>query len=299
MKILLVSDKPALITQVRQASTTDWKLNLSSNLLQKDLIYLVPWELILIKNLAEIPPALDKETLIILDYDRDAREAAIQLKQIQLLQGYRDAPVLLLGTPGCEVPMKAAVAAGASDYLLTPFDIKELQGKMSELLRPVGSLQKLDVEVINPFINATVDVLQTAARINVARKDLFLKKNYRMFGEVSGVMSLGGEAVGSVVISTSARFACALVGKMLNEPAQPAFNEIVRDGIGELVNQVAGAAKATLAESKYHFVLSLPVVVTGTGHEISHKKGSPCIVTVFEGGGGELAIQVSISPKDE
>jgi chemotaxis protein CheX len=299
VKILMISDKLPLITQVKGAIENDYKFDVSLNLLQKELISKVEWKMVLVRSLGTIPSELDNETLIILDYDRDRATAEGLLSGVQHLQGFYDLPILLLGSPANEAQMKAALSAGASAYLLTPLNNAALLVQMSELLRPVGAVQKIDVQLINPFINATANILQTAAQMNVTRKRLFLKKNYRMLGDISGVMGLTGHASGAVVISLPARMACSVVGKMLGEAPPAEINDNVRDGVGELVNMVAGHAKAALAESKYHFVLSLPVVVTGRGHEIAHKSGSPCIVVVFEEGGEELAIQVSLSPEDK
>jgi chemotaxis protein CheX len=299
MKILMISDKLPLITQIKNAIEKDFKFNLSLNLLQEELISKVEWKMVLVRSLATIPAELDNETLIILDYDRDSATTGQLLNGIQHLQGYHDIPILLIGSPASEAQMKAGLAAGASAYLTTPLQIPVLLAKLSELLRPVGALQKVDVQFINPFIEATVSVLKTAAQMNVVRKRLFLKKNYRMFGDISGVMGLTGEASGAVVISLPARLACTVVGKMLGEAPPAEINDAVRDGVGELVNMVAGHAKAALTDSKYHYVLSLPVVITGTGHEIAHKSDSPCIVVVFEESGEELAIQVSLSPEEK
>ena len=70
----------------------------------------------------------------------------------------------------------------------------------------------------------------------------------------------------------------------------------VCDGVGEIINMIAGQAKAMLVKTKYHFTISIPSVISGHGHEISHKKGTPNIVVLFEADGTPFALQVCLAP---
>ena len=168
---------------------------------------------------------------------------------------------------------------------------------MKKALKPVGSHKAVDVSYINPFVNATLNVFETMAQTKAIRKELFLKKDYKMYGDISGVMGLSGTASGSVVISLTNKLAKILVGRMLMD--ENVADSDVRDGVGEIINMISGQAKAALANTKHHFALSLPTVVSGHGHEISHKKGTPCIVVVFQAENEKLAIQVSLASEAE
>ncbi len=281
MKAIVISEKSVLAGQVRQALSK----------------CPAPWDVVPAPNAEKALPAIDPHSLVFLDYDLDPLVGRAALKTLLTAQDFRDVQVLLVGERSMETNMKDAVKAGAAGYVLRPLDDGALRSRAEEAVKPVGSRQKLDVRLINPFINATTEVFKTMAQMEVSRKDLFLKKNYHMFGDVSGVMGLTGVATGSVVISMPGQLACVLVGRMLGETPQADVTDSVRDGIGEMVNMIAGHAKAAFAGSEYHFTLSLPVVVTGGGHEIAHKTGAPCIVVVFEADGKEFAVQVSLSPE--
>jgi chemotaxis protein CheX len=120
-----------------------------------------------------------------------------------------------------------------------------------------------------------------------------------MFGDISGVMGLTGEASGAVVLSFPEDVAVKVVGRMINRELNAGIDHIVRDGVGEFVNVIAGNAKAALANTQYHFNITLPSVVTGAGHVITHRLGTPCVVVVFDVEGGDAALQVCLAPSDE
>lgn len=280
MRAIVISDKQLLAAQLRQA------LNGPGG-----------WDVVWAPTPKEAQAHINSQSLLVLDFEQDPTAAEVILKDVQEARRFNDAPILLVGSRAEERRMQEAVGRGASGYLLRPFEEEEVRNRVEEATRPVGTKQKLDVRLINPFIHATAEIFRTTAQLEVQRKELFLKKDYRMFGDVSGVMGLSGQASGSVVISMPGRLACMLVGKMLGEEPQATVTDTVRDGIGELINMIAGHAKAALAGSEYHFLLSLPVVITGQGHEIAHRTGSPCIVVVFSTGQDEFAIQVALSPE--
>jgi chemotaxis protein CheX len=152
------------------------------------------------------------------------------------------------------------------------------------------------VRYVNPFIRATAHTVETLTGLPIARNDLFVKRDYRMFGDISGVMGLTGTANGAVVLSFPEDVAVRLVGKMINRELKHGIDHVVRDGVGEFVNVIAGNAKAALANTPYHFNITLPSVVAGTGHLITHRTGTPCVVVVFDIGGGEAALQVCLAP---
>jgi chemotaxis protein CheX len=256
------------------------------------------WGVVWSESAAKAEAELDAESMVVLDCDEDSGRAALSLKSVQGLQGFHDVPVLLVGSRTSESAMKGLLREGASGYVLRPLEEASVRSKVRDLTRPVGGACRLDVKLVNPFISAATEVMKTVTGIEIVRKDLFLKKNYRMFGDVSGVMGLSGEATGSVVISMPARLACLLVGRMLGEEPRAEVTDDVRDGIGEIVNMIAGRAKAILAGTEYHFTLSLPAVITGTGHEIAHRSGAPCIAVVFSAGEDEFALQISLSPEE-
>ncbi|MFC1734484.1 chemotaxis protein CheX [Candidatus Hydrogenedentota bacterium] len=128
---------------------------------------------------------------------------------------------------------------------------------------------------------------------------MFLKRDHRMFGDMSGVMGLSGDSVGSVIISLRMTLAARIVSTMLGVDTNALEAGDITDGIGEFINVISGQAKTRLAETEYRFKISLPSVVSGHGHEIAHQKHVPCIVIVFKSDDDEFALQISLVPRSQ
>ncbi|MBN1594197.1 MAG: chemotaxis protein CheX [Candidatus Coatesbacteria bacterium] len=236
-----------------------------------------------------------KEADIVLFEARQGTDVRSQIADLRQQAKFKDIPILVVGEHSAQEAMDAAIAAGGSECCYLPLDPQTLPLKLDQMLHPNGHNQKIDVNIINPFVAATLDVMKTMAGITATRKSVFLKRDQRMFGDLSGVIGLSGGAVGSAVISFPEALAKNFVAKMLSEDPNKIPMDDVRDGVGECVNMIAGAAKAALANSVYHFKISIPTVVEGHGHEISHRRSAPCIVIVFEAEHDEFALQISLA----
>ena len=155
---------------------------------------------------------------------------------------------------------------------------------------------KVDVNLINPFVAATMTAMETMAMVKPVRKKVYAKLDNIVVGELTGIMGLSGEASGSIIVSFTEKAACKLTSNMLGETFDE-INEDVIDSVQEIVNLIAGQAKTMLAETEYKFKISIPTCVIGKNHQVNHKKGAPCVVAEFELDGLPFTVQVSISPK--
>lgn len=157
---------------------------------------------------------------------------------------------------------------------------------------------KVDVSLINPFIAATTNAMEMMAMVKPARKKVYLKTDNVLIGDISGIMGLSGDVNGSIIVSFQKPTACKVIGNMLGTEFTD-INDEVKDGIQEIVNLVAGQAKTMLADTEYHFNISIPTCIIGSNHQVNHKKGVPCIVAEFELDGDPFTVEVSIAPNKE
>ena len=259
-------------------------------------------EVVDVTKLDQMAGAVAEESVVLVDWEL-ADDMGVAF--VRAAKKARAAiPVILLCPKPKQGTVYAGVKAGASAVVNKPFDPEELfKAVARSVKRNAGEKDgkkaaSVNVEFINPFIDATRNVFTTMCGMTIERKNLFLKDDYKMFGDVSGVMGLSGTASGTVVVSFPETLACKVVSQMLGEAPAEGLNEDVCDGVGEIINMIAGQAKASLVKTKYHFVLSIPAVVSGAGHEITHRKGTPNIVVVFEAEGQDFAIQVCLAPCD-
>lgn len=246
----------------------------------------------------QIKDSMTEDCIVLVDWDHDPLTDVLYVNSAK--EAFPKVPVLLLCSKAKAGTTFSGMKAGASGIVNKPFEAEELLRAITTAIKQ-GKAKKptVNVEFINPFIDSTVNVLATMCQMEAKRKKLFLKDDHQMLGDVSGVMGLSGAATGSVVVSLPSKLACILVGKMLGEEPAETMTGEVSDAVGELINMIAGQAKASLVNTKYHFSISIPSVVSGPGHEISHKKGTPNIVVLFEVDGYDFAVQVCLAPTEE
>ncbi len=154
-------------------------------------------------------------------------------------------------------------------------------------------MASLSVEMINPFIIATAGIMDTVAMMKLKRGKLELKDNSTVAYDVSGIIGITGEAVGSIALSFPRKTAIKAVSNFIGEEVI-SIDADTTDAIGELTNMVAGHAKKIFSEKGIKLKISTPNVVVGKNHTIVAPKGTPSIVIPFESEEGALAIQVSL-----
>ncbi len=141
----------------------------------------------------------------------------------------------------------------------------------------------MKVDYINPFLNATINVLETMAFIKPQQNGKpFLKKREDLTkGDVTGIIGLTGHERGSVAVSFSKKCILRIIKGMLGEEKYYIDTE-VRDAVGELTNMIAGDGRRILSLNGYNFEASIPTVIVGPNHYIEHKTKGPIIVIPFK-----------------
>jgi chemotaxis protein CheX len=141
----------------------------------------------------------------------------------------------------------------------------------------------IKVDLIVPFIKSTHTAFETMMATPLQRKEIYVKRGFKMFGDISGIIGLSGPTTGTCAVSMPGEFARRMVSEMLGEDVPGGVeSSTVRDGVGEIINMVTGGAKAKLAKTEHRFDITLPTIIAGYGHEVFHRKGTQCLVVLFE-----------------
>ena len=156
----------------------------------------------------------------------------------------------------------------------------------------------MDAKLINPFLDATVEVLTKMASVNPKPEKPYLKQTSVAHGDVSGIIGITGDATGSLAISFTESCICDLVERMLGEPC-PAANQDVFDTVGEITNMVSGAARARLEREGLEVYAAIPTVIYGKEHVINHILKCPSIVIPFATDRGTFAADICIARAKE
>jgi chemotaxis protein CheX len=149
----------------------------------------------------------------------------------------------------------------------------------------------MDVKFINPFLEGTIEVLTTMAFVNPKPGKPYLKKNNLAKGDVSGIIGITGTIKGSLALSFSAGSILKIVSNMLGEEIT-SINGDIRDAVGEITNMVSGAARKKIEVMGFSLSASIPTVVSGKEHSITHVLGGPSVVIPFELDEGPFVVDV-------
>jgi chemotaxis protein CheX len=165
--------------------------------------------------------------------------------------------------------------------------------KMENRGRRRASRVGMDVRLINPFLLGAKDVLSTMACTEADIGTPYVKHDDRATGDVTGVIGLTGDAIGSLAISFSETCICKIAGNMLGESFSHA-NQNVFDAVGEITNMISGVSRTHLEKEAMTVWAGIPAVVFGKDHRIKHILNSPSIVIPFTTNHGNFFVDVCI-----
>jgi chemotaxis protein CheX len=119
----------------------------------------------------------------------------------------------------------------------------------------------MKMDLIQPFINAADAVLSQGLNSPIEIGNLTMEEDaYRRKG-VAAMVELSGDIEGRIILdvesSTAARIASLISGTEV-----PETDDLVREAVCELANQVIGNAVATLNDEGFHFRVHPPHVHT-------------------------------------
>ena len=149
----------------------------------------------------------------------------------------------------------------------------------------------MDVRLINPFINATLSVLETMAFIEVTAGKPYVKKDNVAVGDVTGILGLTGVANGTIAVTFEEKCILTIVSNMFGETMETLDDDIA-DAVGELTNMISGQARRELGLIGKVFKAAIPSVITGRNHSIRHYSDGPKIAIPFTTDGGDFTIEV-------
>jgi len=140
-----------------------------------------------------------------------------------------------------------------------------------------------------PFITAVQLVFETmlGSPVRVARPRL--RDDGHPTYDVTGIIALGGEVVGSAALSFPMETALKAV-EAFTGAAVRSDDDMFADAVGELANMVTGNAKKDMHDMDVS--ISVPTVVIGTNHHLASHQLGPWVVLECESDLGPFNIEV-------
>ncbi len=150
----------------------------------------------------------------------------------------------------------------------------------------------MDVKIINPFLNAAVNVLKVMAFTEARPGKPYLKNDRKARGDVTGITGISGDTEGSLSITFSEGCIKGLMSKMFGDEIE-GINEEVEDAVGEITNMICGDARRQLSENGgYKLSATIPSVISGKNHSVKHISEGPFLAIPFETDGGPFTVEV-------
>ena len=149
----------------------------------------------------------------------------------------------------------------------------------------------LDPLYVTAFIAATQNVFQTMLCQEVSFGKPVPGRLPHLDSDISGIIGMTGDVVGTVVLSLPTESAAKIVESFVGSVIDPQSDDFA-DAIGELVNMISGNAKAKFEGLDVR--ISCPSVVIGKGHSVQQPSDSVCISIPCDSSCGDFTVDVSI-----
>jgi len=149
----------------------------------------------------------------------------------------------------------------------------------------------MDPSMITPFVNAIQNVFSTMFQLPVEVGNPSIKPDRKATHDVSGIIGVSGEMVGTIVLSMPSDTAESIVSLFTGMEVDTESPDFA-DAVGELVNMISGNAKAEFQRKSVS--ISCPSVVIGSGHTIAVQSGTPCVLIPCTTDCGEVVLEVAL-----
>lgn len=150
----------------------------------------------------------------------------------------------------------------------------------------------MNVNFLKPFIEASAEVLEAEAGLQVTRGNLDLQKSALTTDDVTVVIHIIGDVYGVVLLGMPIQTGLNLVGRILEQEFTE-WNSLAQSGVAELSNVITGRSCVKLSKAGYEANISPPVVITGSGVKIS-TLDFPRIIVPLETSAGKMLVHLAL-----
>src|SRR5579859_2836408 len=147
-------------------------------------------------------------------------------------------------------------------------------------------------EIINPFLQAASEVLESELGSPPERGTIGLQRSAYTSNEVTAVVAVTGEVAGMVLFAMSEATARGMVSKMMGQDFLE-FDALAQSGIAEVGNVITGRAAVLLSEAGYPSDLAPPMLLIGKNTMISTLDVQRLVIPM-ETEFGSIEVQVAL-----
>ena len=150
---------------------------------------------------------------------------------------------------------------------------------------------KLNVKLINPVLKSLHDVFKTMIRAEANPEKPSIKTDHVGRGLYTGIITLSGRRANiSIAVSFPEETIKSICLRMMPPDSMPTLG-ILADLTGELANMISGGAKTIYEAHGYKLDISLPILIIGREHIITHKIQGTRILIPYESDVGPFWVE--------
>ena len=150
----------------------------------------------------------------------------------------------------------------------------------------------MKMELIQPFINAADAVLAQGLQCPISIGNLSMEEEaYRRKG-MAALIWITGDIEGRIIFDLDPETAVRVASKFAGAEL-PESDELIRETVFELANQVIGNAVTTLNDQGFRFRVHPPVLHT-SDHGPKSSEDTEALVICFETGSGNVFMNIAL-----
>ena len=235
--------------------------------------------------------------MILLEAEGPIESVGTKISRIRYACKFSSIPLIVIKQEDDNATIEHLVSTGASEVISLDAPEGAIRQILNSYLIPNRMPEEKEMEYLNPFIENSIEVLRKMASMEATFRQAYFSNDMRIYGDLSGIIGLSGNSEGTVAITLYWDLARKIIARMMNVSETNINAEYIHDGTGELINMISGSTKKKFSGTPFHFELSLPTVVMGSGHQLGHPDGSSIAVLIFDVEESAFILQVCLRPK--
>jgi chemotaxis protein CheX len=152
--------------------------------------------------------------------------------------------------------------------------------------------EKSGADLATLFIEAVTGSIGEMTHIEPVIRKVDRTEFDKTLGDVWALVGDLPRSPGCLALSLPMKTARGMAERVFAGVREPIDDGMVLDCIGELANILAGQVKSLLANSPYHFSISLPKVMLTHDLQVQDRLGRSCLRMTFDSEVGEFALQI-------
>ncbi|MCX8132282.1 MAG: chemotaxis protein CheX [Clostridia bacterium] len=156
----------------------------------------------------------------------------------------------------------------------------------------------MNVQYINPFIEASKNVLKEVAAIDLTLGKVYVKNAPYSSSNVVIIVGITGKIKGQAVFSMSKDVARSIASAMMMGMPVTELDEMAKSALSELGNMIMGNTATVFYGKGLNIDITPPTILTGDNMQFSPNKLTTVSIPLMLNVGGSLEIDISFIEND-